>query len=96
MSQENKELVKKYRSDLIRQFRRALKLSQAEVAEIAGVSQTTIQKAERGEDIKITTLSGIAFALGVDRRTLLDMDAKFNLKRNVNLTVEKVNQTSAA
>jgi transcriptional regulator with XRE-family HTH domain len=88
MIEPNIEMVTKYRGDLIIKLRQARGFSLRELAEKAGVSQTTIQKAENGQDIKISTLSGIATALGVDRRILLDMTLEIDFEETAKQAVE--------
>lgn len=53
-------------------FRKRRKLSQAQLAAEAGVSQATISRLEKGEQqVELRTLAKIAKALGVDLRDLL-------------------------
>jgi len=53
-------------------FRKRKKLSQAQLAAEAGVSQATISRLEKGEQqVELRTLAKIAKALGVDLRDLV-------------------------
>ncbi len=59
--------------ELIKEARTAAKLSQAALAEAAGVSASDIGKAERGEkELSQTALKAIAKATGVTQKSLLD------------------------
>jgi HTH-type transcriptional regulator/antitoxin HipB len=53
-------------SRLIRQHRKAAHLSQTELALLAGVSRTAIQRIERGEvTVQLDTLLGVLKALNI-------------------------------
>lgn len=90
INEQNIDTVNKYRNDLIVELRQARGISLRELGDRAGVSQTTIMKAENGADIKISTLTGIARALGVDRRILLDMSLDLNIETLVKQAVDNL------
>lgn len=51
----------------IAQYRKERGLSQVELADLAGVEQSTISKLERGSDsVTLRTMNAVANALGVD------------------------------
>ena len=90
MDEMKTETTTDYRHDLIVMLRNALGISQAELANRAGVSRNIINKVETGgHDMKITTLTGIARGLGVDRRVLLDMNLEFDLGKLVSEASEQ-------
>jgi transcriptional regulator with XRE-family HTH domain len=95
MSEQKSETTSEYRNDLILKLRNALGLTQQQLASRAGVSRNIINKVETGgHDMKVTTLSGIANGLGVDRRILLDMNLEIDLSKLVTEAAEQ--QANAA
>lgn len=95
MEEMKTETITEYRHDLIVKLRNVLGISQTELANRAGVSRNIINKVETGgHDMKITTLTGIARGLGVDRRVLLDMNLEFDLGKLVTNASEQ-QQTAA-
>lgn len=60
---------------LVARRRIGLSLTQAELAQLAGVNRVTISRIERGRmDVGVTTLHRLARALGTSPAELLDAD----------------------
>lgn len=55
----------------LRRLRVRSALSQRDLADLAGVTQTTIVKAEAGNEVRPSTVRRLAKALGVEPRELL-------------------------
>jgi transcriptional regulator with XRE-family HTH domain len=55
----------------LRQLRIERALSQRDLCERSGVTQTTIVNAEKGKETRVSTLRKLADALGVDPRELI-------------------------
>lgn len=64
----------------IQQKRQQLRLSQAELAKKAHVTQAMISKLESGKDVRLSTLLAVTAALGLTLRAL-DEEQLFRLKR---------------
>lgn len=58
----------------VRDIRKARGLSQAQLAELAGLNQATVSKVERGEmNVTLEVIDAIAAALGVEPVQLFDL-----------------------
>jgi transcriptional regulator with XRE-family HTH domain len=55
----------------LRQLRIERALSQRDLCERSGVTQTTIVNAEKGKETRVSTLRKLAHALGVEPRELI-------------------------
>lgn len=75
----------------IKEERQKLRLTQDELAEKAGISQSHLGLIERGVKVpKITTLAYIAIALGVDIIDLFKEDSKTSVVKEYSPTIEKI------
>lgn len=57
-------------NQIIQQRRKFKGLSQAEVAEVAGVTQAMVSKVENGKDVRLSTLQAVAEAVGLQLTAL--------------------------
>ncbi|WP_443079063.1 helix-turn-helix domain-containing protein [Streptomyces sp. NBC_01498] len=76
MAEDHPPWVLKDRQEVanrIRGWRSDRKLTQEELAHLAGVDRSTVQRLESGNwEVKLSTLSRLAHALGVSMVVLLD------------------------
>jgi transcriptional regulator with XRE-family HTH domain len=56
----------------LEELRKARRLSRRRLGELAGISARTIEYAEAGRDIKVSTAAALASALGVTLNELVD------------------------
>ena len=61
----------------LRAFRLASRLSADEIANKIGISRTAVYRFEKGEVVKIETLSSLADLLGVSLPTLLGVEIEY-------------------
>jgi transcriptional regulator with XRE-family HTH domain len=81
----------------IKQFRKQKNLSQAQVAEVIGISQAAYAKIESGEtkSITIEVGKGIAKAIGISFNELFDIEPSKENSKQINLLLadnEEINQ----
>lgn len=68
--------------EILRQLRKALGLSQKDLAELMHITQPAVSKLERQTDMQLSTLAGIVQAMG----GTLEITARFPDKEPVRLT----------
>jgi transcriptional regulator with XRE-family HTH domain len=93
----DKKLLGKHIGALVRQRRKALKLTQEALEAASGIPQGTISRIEREEveDIHVSTLVGLAEALDMSPNDMLGIKIKPAPKRTVKATAPKRTRTPA-
>jgi len=80
--------------EILRQERERRKMTQTELANLAGVTQARISNFESGQDILLSTLSSIAGALGMQLTAILKEGPRPLVERRRQMTsmVDKYHQ----
>jgi transcriptional regulator with XRE-family HTH domain len=93
----DKKLLGKHIGALVRQRRKALKLTQEALEAASGIPQGTISRIEREEveDIHVSTLVGLAEALDMSPNYMLGIKTKSVPQPNAKATAPKRARTAA-
>lgn len=63
----------KVKGDAMQRLRMERAMSQADLADVAGVRQATVSNAENGRNVRYATILAIAGALGVEVASLIEV-----------------------
>ena len=91
----DKKLLGKHIGALVRQRRKALKLTQEDLEAASGIPQGTISRieCEVAEDIHVSTLLGLAEALDMTPNEMLGLETSSKAKGNAKASMPKRTRT---